>query len=62
MKDQSFRIDRLSREVYFSLKSDKYAEKIFKLFSVLEFQGGCVRLNITINHSNMRGAHMEKST
>ena len=29
-----------SREVYFLLKSDNYAMKIFNLLSVLEFQGG----------------------
>ena len=35
--------------------------KIFKLFYVIEYQGGYVRLNINIHLYNMRVTRMEKS-
>ena len=37
------------------LNPDNYAMEIFKLFSVTEYQGVYIRLNIIINPPNMRG-------
>ena len=51
----------LSIEDNFLLQSDDSAIKIFKLFSVLEFQGGWVVLNTTIHPSKIRGARMDNT-
>ena len=61
LEEKSCRRYSFSREDNFLLKYEDYDMKIFKLFSVLEYQGGQVRLNITIHPSNMRGKRMEKS-
>ena len=53
--------DSFSREFNLLLKSEHYDLKIFNLFSILEWKGGYVILNITIYPSNMRCAHMYTS-
>ena len=60
-EDSSCRRYSFSREDNFLLNSENYATKIFRLFFVLECQGGWVRLNTTIYSYKMRGMRMDKS-
>ena len=43
------------------MKSEDSSMKIFKLFYVLECQGGQVKINITIHLFNIRGSHVQNS-
>ena len=61
LEDKSYRRYSLSREDNFLLKSDNSAMKIFYLFSVIECQGGQVRLNITIHPFKIRGAQIDST-
>ena len=56
LEEKSGRGDNFSRERNFLLDSDNPSMKIFKLFSILEGQGGYIRLNIYIRPSKVRGA------
>ena len=42
------------------MESENPAMKILRLLSVLEYQGGYIRSNITIHTSTVRGTLMEK--
>ena len=55
------RRENLSLEHNLLLESENPAMKVFKLFSILEHQGGYIRLNITIRPSRVRITLMEKS-
>ena len=60
LQDNSGSIYSFSREVNLLLKSDNSAMKIFKLFYVIEYQGGWVIMKIIIHHSKIMGTCMEK--
>ena len=55
LEDKSGRGENFYKEHNLLLKSENPAMKIFKLFSVLEGQGGYIRLKISIHSSNVRG-------
>ena len=49
------------RKQNFMFESENPAMKVFKLFSIIEGQGGYIRLNITIHPSKVRITQMDKS-
>ena len=61
MEEKSCRRYIFSREDNFLFNSDNSAMKIFKLLSILEYQGGYVRLKIAIHPSKIIGVQMDKS-
>ena len=61
LEEKSGKGDNFYREHNLLLESENPAMKIFKLFSIIEGQGGYIRFNIAIHPSKVRGTLMEKS-
>ena len=55
LEDQFIRGDNFSRDHNLLLESENPGMKFFKLFYIIEGQGGYSRLNTTINPSKVRG-------
>lgn len=58
-EEKSFRREILPREIYLFIKSENYAVKIIKFFSLIEGPGDQLRLDTTIHDSNTRGSCMD---
>ena len=61
LEEKSCGRDSFSREVNLLLESENSATEIFKLFSVIEYQGCWVRLNTTIHPLQYEGARALRS-
>ena len=59
LEEKSDRRDNFPKYHNFLLESENPDMKIFKLFSILEDQGGYIKLNITIHNYKVRGTWMD---